>query len=52
MKQTLAHRIASIGLSAVLTLAMLAGVDFLAQPDSQSAQWAQQTPGAVPAVRG
>jgi len=37
-----AHRVLSISLAAVLTLGMFGSVELLSQPDTASAQWAQQ----------
>ena len=43
MSQSLIQRSVSLCLAAVLTLAMLGGIDQLSQPDEQPPQWAQQT---------
>jgi hypothetical protein len=47
METTMTHRLLqrciSLGLSAVLTLAMLGSVNYLAQPDEAAPQWAQQS---------
>lgn len=40
-----AHRVLSISLATVLTLGMLGGIDSLSQPDTATANWAQQ-PGS------
>ncbi len=44
MSKSLIQRGVSLALAAFLTLAMLASVDQLAQPDEAAAQWAQQAP--------
>jgi hypothetical protein len=43
MTKTLIQRGISLVLAAAVTLAMLGGIDHLAQPDEQQPQWAQQT---------
>ena len=43
MFKSLIQRGVSLVLAAVVTLAMLGGIDHLAQPDPQVPQWAQQT---------
>ncbi len=44
MQTRFLHRSLSLSLAAVLTLAMLGGIDRLAQqPDNSAPQWAQQT---------
>ena len=36
------HRIVALAFAAVVTLAMLGGIEWLAQPDEAAPQWAQQ----------
>lgn len=43
-----AHRVLSISLALVVTLGMFGSVEFLSQPDTASAEWAQQD-GSTPA---
>ena len=43
MFKRLLERVLSLGLAAMLTLAMLGSIDHLAQPDESAPQWAQQT---------
>lgn len=43
MQPSFLHRSVSIGLAFVLTLAMLGGIDGLAQPEAAAPQWAQNT---------
>jgi hypothetical protein len=43
MQTTFIHRSISLSLAAVLTLAMLGGIDQLSQPEPAATQWAQQT---------
>lgn len=43
MSQSLIQRSISLGLAAMLTLALLGGLDHLAQPGEPPAQMAQQT---------
>ena len=43
MQRRLIHRVLSLCLSATFTLAILGGIDHLAQRDEAPAQWAQNT---------
>lgn len=50
MNHRLIERASSLGLAFAVTLAMLGGVDLMAQPDAAGALWALAD--AVAAVRG
>jgi hypothetical protein len=43
MVKSLFARVVSVSLAAVVTVAMLGSVNFLAQPDAPVQQWAQKT---------
>ena len=48
MSQSIIHRSVAFCLSAVLTLAMLGGIDQLAVPTDSAAGWAQHTVQQAP----